>query len=681
MTNKRIFYLLVVIFLPAIAFSQEGYVDLIWADEFNVDGAPDPSNWGYDTGANGWGNNELQEYTTSGSNVRVENGMLVIEARKSGGSWTSGRVKSQGKRNFTYGKIVFRAKLPPGQGTWPALWMLGEGVSSIGWPACGEIDVMEHVGKNPGIVHSSLHSTSSSGNTVNTGTTTVTDFNSNFHLYEALWTPDKIQFSVDGIAFYTYNPASKTSATWPFNAPFFIIMNIAIGGNFGGPEVDPSLTFARMEVDYVRVYQNFSALTLQGPSIVDKNQANVSYKTNQIQNATYEWTLPQGAQIVSGDGTSSINVKWGEAEGDVKVKVSFGAQVAEKKVSVVVVKSPQGNAYSLFAPDNDLTWNVSDKTNTYKISAPENQLRVDYTVKQVVNVPALTGVLTRPLNLSAHPILHVRAKSANKSKTLLMRMDWIDENEVGTTKSPVFNFSPLIDDGEYYDYRFDYASTNNWQSSNGAVNSARITKLNFYIDFGTFASLGSDSLWVENIWVEQAAALPLIPNRPSHLKGAINNENLVLSWNDNATNETGFEIHASSAKEGVYSMVSTTAVNSLSASVAHTAGMYYKVRSVNANGQSSFSNAFTYSDIVTGMDREDSRILMYPNPAHNQLFIDHSFTSHVSGQIVDALGRSVHHFESAEKTIQLELPFLSPGLYVVHIRARQGTITRKLLIQ
>ncbi len=678
---RKIIYLFIVLLVSWPAFSQDTYIDLVWADEFNVTGAPDPSNWGYDTGAGGWGNNELQNYTTSSNNARIENGMLVIEARKSGGSWTSGRVKSQGKRNFTYGKVVFRAKLPPGQGTWPALWMLGEGVSSVGWPACGEIDVMEHVGKNPGIVHSSLHSLSSSGNTMNTGTTTVADFNTNFHLYEALWTPEKIQFSVDGVPFYTYNPSSKTSATWPFNNPFFIIMNIAIGGNFGGPEVDPSLTFARMEVDYVRVYQNFSALTLQGPGIVDKNQTDLSYQTNQIQNATYEWTLPQGAQIVSGEGTSAINVKWGETEGDVKVKVSFGTQVVEKNIGVVLVKSPQGSSYSLFAPNTDLTWSVNDKINTYKITAPENKLRVDYTVKQVVNVPALTGILSRPLDLSAHPVLHARARSANKSKTLLMRMDWVDENESGTTKSPVFNFTPLIDDGEYYDYRFDYAATNAWQSSSGVVNPSRITKLNFYIDFGTFASLGSDSLWVENIWVEQPGAQSLIPNRPSHLKGVISNGALALSWNDNATNETGFEIHSASSKEGTYSMINSLAANVTSASVTSTEGMYYKVRSINSNGSSSFSNAFTLSDIVTGIDKEEDRLVVYPNPAHCELFINHPFSSSVSGQVVDSFGRSVYDFGSGEKTFKLELPFLPPGLYIIQIRSREGILTQKLLIK
>jgi beta-glucanase (GH16 family) len=228
---------------------------LVWSDEFNRDGVPDTTNWVYDIGhgSNGWGNNEVQYYTSDPANVRVKDGLLVIHALKQDGKWTSARVKSQGKRNWTYGKIVFRARLPVGKGTWPALWMLGENITSVGWPRCGEIDIMEHVGRDPGIVQCALHTKASHGDTVNKKSKPVSTFNSEFHTYEANWTPDKIDFFIDGDLYYTYTPASKDNEHWPYNTPFFIIMNVAIGGGFGG-EVDPSVTEAKMEVDYVRVY-------------------------------------------------------------------------------------------------------------------------------------------------------------------------------------------------------------------------------------------------------------------------------------------------------------------------------------------------------------------------------------------------------------------------------------------
>ncbi len=248
-----------------LCFSQE---TLLWSDEFNGSGVPDPEKWSYDLGASGWGNNEIQNYTDSYQNARMEGGVLAIEAHKYGTSWTSARLQTNNKLEFKYGRVVFRAKLPRGSGTWPALWMLGENFSTAGWPACGEIDVMEHVGKNPGNVHVSLHTPSSYGNTVNTSWKYVPGFDTAFHTYQANWTPEKIEFSIDSVLLYTYDPFFKNASTWPFDKPCFIIMNIAMGGNWGSDPkyetgglkngVDPALTLARMEIDFVRVYQDSS---------------------------------------------------------------------------------------------------------------------------------------------------------------------------------------------------------------------------------------------------------------------------------------------------------------------------------------------------------------------------------------------------------------------------------------
>jgi len=257
-----------VLFTTGIFAQQQE--QLIWSDEFNGSGVPDPNNWSYDIGSSGWGNAEIQNYTSQLWNVRQDSNMLIIEARKSSTGWTSGRIISHNKFNFTYGRVVFKAKLPSGSGTWPALWMLGESIFTAGWPACGEVDVMEHVGKDPGNAHCAIHTTSSSGNTVNTHTHFVPNIFTAFHEYEANWTPEKIEFSVDGNLKYTYNPPVKTAANWPFTNPCFLILNIAMGGNWGSdPQyetnglkngIDPNLTIARMEVDYVRVYSNSAAI-------------------------------------------------------------------------------------------------------------------------------------------------------------------------------------------------------------------------------------------------------------------------------------------------------------------------------------------------------------------------------------------------------------------------------------
>lgn len=232
---------------------------LVWADEFNGSGAPDSAKWGYDIGrgSDGWGNNEEQYYTSRTDNVIVEGGYLKITAKKEsyqGANYTSTRMKTQGKFDFTYGKVEVRAKLPTGKGTWPAIWMLGSSITTIGWPACGEIDIMEHVGNNQGTVQSALHTPSSYGNTSNHGSQYLADVSTAFHVYGLEWDSTQMIFTVDGVEHYRYNPATKNSNTWPFDAKQFIILNVAMGGNMGGT-IDPNFTQSTMEIDYVRVYQ------------------------------------------------------------------------------------------------------------------------------------------------------------------------------------------------------------------------------------------------------------------------------------------------------------------------------------------------------------------------------------------------------------------------------------------
>ncbi|NBL64101.1 family 16 glycosylhydrolase [Flavobacterium sp. NST-5] len=232
------------------------YTNLVWQDEFDIPGAPDNSKWSYNigNGNNGWGNNESQYYTDRPENVIVEDGLLKIRARRetfSGFNFTSSRLVTENKFEFTYGKVEVRAKLPTGGGTWPAIWMLGQNYATNPWPNCGEIDIMEHVGNQQNTIHGSLHYPGNFGGTANTASTTISNVSSEFHVYKVIWSPDSIKFYVDDQpAFHTYT----NSASSPFNLDFFLILNVAMGGNFGGA-IDPAFTQSTMEVDYVRVYQ------------------------------------------------------------------------------------------------------------------------------------------------------------------------------------------------------------------------------------------------------------------------------------------------------------------------------------------------------------------------------------------------------------------------------------------
>lgn len=234
--------------------------NLVWADEFDGTGAINTTKWTHEigTGSNGWGNGEKQYYTNRLENARVENGKLIITAKKEsylGSNYTSARLISKGKYEFTYGRIDIRAKLPQGEGTWPALWLLGANIDAVGWPACGEIDIMEHWGFNPGKISSAVHTPACHGGcgAVSIGTTTVSDYSTAFHVYSLEWTKDELRFLIDDVYKYSYKPATKNDSNWPFNKPQFIILNVAMGSSYHS--IDPNFVSSSMEVDYVRVYR------------------------------------------------------------------------------------------------------------------------------------------------------------------------------------------------------------------------------------------------------------------------------------------------------------------------------------------------------------------------------------------------------------------------------------------
>lgn len=224
---------------------------LAWSDEFNTNGAPNSSKWNYNTGAGGWGNNELQTYTNSLENAVVDDGLLKITAKKSGSGYTSARIKSENLYEFTYGIVEVRAKLPSAQGTWPAIWMLGANFDQVSWPTCGEIDIMEQTGSDKNKVLGTCH-WSSNGNYAGYGLETpITNATGSFHIYKLEWTQGgSIKISVDDSQYFEMT----TNSSMPFNKDFFFILNIAMGGNLGGT-VDPNFTEDTMEIDYVRVYQ------------------------------------------------------------------------------------------------------------------------------------------------------------------------------------------------------------------------------------------------------------------------------------------------------------------------------------------------------------------------------------------------------------------------------------------
>lgn len=260
---KKLFISLLLLLAGVAVHAQKG--KLVWAEEFNKAGMPDSTRWKYDLGNGcpkvcGWGNNELQHYTKLPDNVRVEGGKLVIEAKQSrvedSLQFTSARLVS--RQDWQYGYIEVRARLPKAVGTWPAVWMLPTHWKYGGWPASGEIDIMEHVGYDPGVVHGTVHTQA-----FNHGIGTqkgkqiqVKKFDKEFHRYAIRWTAEKIDFYVDDVLYNTFAHTGGGYEEWPFDQPFHLLLNVAVGGNWGGKEgVDDSSFPQRMEIDYVRVYE------------------------------------------------------------------------------------------------------------------------------------------------------------------------------------------------------------------------------------------------------------------------------------------------------------------------------------------------------------------------------------------------------------------------------------------
>ncbi len=237
---------------------------LVWSDEFAVAGLPDSTKWNYDIGGHGWGNNELQYYTEKRSeNARIEDGILIIEARKDywmGHEYTSARLVTRGNADWLYGRFEIKAKLPGGRGTWPAVWMLPRlwEYGNLSWPDNGEIDIMEYVGYDPGIVHGTIH-TKKFNHAIGTqiGRSTPVPFaETGFHLYTLEWSADSIMVGVDDLTYFVTTNDSSGWEAWPFDRPFHLIMNLAVGGSWGGAEgVDPTIWPQRLEVDYVRIYK------------------------------------------------------------------------------------------------------------------------------------------------------------------------------------------------------------------------------------------------------------------------------------------------------------------------------------------------------------------------------------------------------------------------------------------
>lgn len=290
---------------------------MVWSDEF--DGASlDLDKWAFVTGPNP-SNNELQYYTDLSTNLGVSGGTLRIIARQEsymGYNYTSARIRTRNLFDFRYGKVEVRLKVPPGQGLWPACWMMPTEQWYGIWPASGEMDIMENLGQQTDVAYGTAHYQAPDGThqyhvaSVMTGTPDLAD---TFHLFTFEWSPDTLTWLLDGVQFHQVTAADVAPAQWPFHRLFHLILNLAVGGNWPGPPNGSTPFPATFEVDYIRVYQELPFIRISGPGLVQSASQQVTISLPQIASATYTWTLPPQATLVSGQGTHQITTQWNGA--------------------------------------------------------------------------------------------------------------------------------------------------------------------------------------------------------------------------------------------------------------------------------------------------------------------------------------------------------------------------------
>jgi beta-glucanase (GH16 family) len=332
MNRKNIVILLAAFFLLNRGIQNEfgHFYELVWAEEFDSTGYPDPATWNMEVGNNNGSNNESQYYTRNDSdNCWIENGILTITALEEefgGQSYTSARINTKGKAEFMYGKIEGRLRLPYSQGIWPAFWTLGGDIDQVGWPQCGEIDIMELIGgtdPRDRTTYGTPHWADASGNHAMYGgnkSLPSGKFNDDFHIFSIEWTAQKIVWFLDGVQFHVMS--TTPAALSEFHNKHFIILNLAVGGDWPGYPNATTVFPQKFEVDYVRVYQLADNRELEGKDSVVSLEKSIEYKVNAVDQREFLWTVPEGATLVTKADSSSIVVDWGCASGELVCNIT-----------------------------------------------------------------------------------------------------------------------------------------------------------------------------------------------------------------------------------------------------------------------------------------------------------------------------------------------------------------------
>lgn len=671
----RLFYKLLTLFLliSVTGYSQSNCWEQVWADEFEVNGLPDSEKWGYDLGGGGWGNNELQTYTKNLENARVEGGNLIITALKENNSWTSARLVSREKGDWLYGRIEVKAKLPAAaRGTWSAIWMLPTDWEYGNWPKSGEIDIMENVGYDPldvvGTVHTEAYNHGK--NTQKGATIAVPDNASAFHVYAVEWYKDSILFLVDNTIYHRFKNEYKTFAEWPFDKRHHLLLNIAMGGNWGGLEgIDATLTKAEMVIDYVRVFQNGSTMALSGDTSAVKSQGGLVFRAPYSENFTYSWEVPADAQLVGSSTDSAITVQWGCQPGIVLSKVTGACETFNLEHNVSI-KDPQvtgkmfvgtnetGVAFKADSiPNTIYTWTVpagvtiTEGAGTDKIKVTWNNTSGIVSVK-MSNTCGDYEPTFKTYIKGQYPYPDLDTPHAIPGEIDATHYDYGGEG-VAYHDATAINEGPGIRSNESVDTEFGDNSMPNvgWITSGEWLKyTVKVTKTNWYAASIRAGSAGAADSF--SISFNDETKFKAIKIKPTGSWSVFTEQNIGKAYLEAGEYVMTYNFHKGGYNVGKLKFSETTAP------------------------------ATPPVDPPTGIEDKFPKAELYPNPSTGKLYV--SGVANISYiKVIDALGHAykVPFSKESERLYLVNLEKLPKGIYMLHAKSGKDILLRKVILK
>ncbi|MFY0672046.1 MAG: family 16 glycosylhydrolase [Bacteroidia bacterium] len=651
MQNLKLILFLSISLLANNLFA-DGCERLVWADEFDYDGAPDSKKWGYDIGGDGWGNEEIQYYTNNRKNSFVKDGYLTIRAIKEnvgGRNYSSARLVSREKGDWKYGRFEIRAKLPSGKGTWPAIWMLPTDWEYGGWPESGEIDIMEHVGYDLNVIHGTVHTEdyNHQKNTQKGGSKTVSGATENFHIYAIDWQENRIDFLIDGEKYFTFYKESDSYKEWPFDKRFHLLLNIAIGGTWGGLEgVDDNIFPTEMLIDYVRVYQSFDQVNIDGPSVVVENQQNIEFSCTNISNVDFEWTVPEGAQIINGQGTNTVTVNWGTIDGDVTVKIisnddcnelagEWPVYVSADGVKSFLIYDFEGNGFAELIDNENVDLSIDNGV---------GRLKPDIEGRRMV------FELNEPTNILNMSMLKVdfHGQGVNKQFGIMFIVDTDgNQSKINQLKLESFGQHNLL-----------HAAID-FRAAANEVDLTRIEKIVLRIDEV------NTPLAVDKLAFYSTEDIPGVPQNPRIIKKG---EKYLLWWEDSPA-ALNYDVLFGPEEDGeFYSMQSNILGNEIPVRVEFTSvKKYFRVVAKNESGISDKSKAVNDQSVGENETRAKDHYSIEGN--YLKLFDENAqlFLYDLNGKLIEVF--------VSERLINLEQ---YRGIYIIQIKQANEVLTDKI---